>query len=156
MAMDGDAAPPPTRYIFDTRRRIAHAIRELTAIQRSGRGSASRALARIRQQEAASRRAGCGPIVCLCETLNDYLALENHAARLRGAERRGSNPAVIAVLLDVCWAIQRYADAVEKTTAYLSRRERVPDSDSWFSRCVESRQTQSPTQENFHERFPES
>ena len=130
MAMDGDAAPPRSSYLSGTRRRMARAIRELRAIQRSGRGDLSGAVNRLRKQQTESRRAGCAPMVCLCQTLADYLALEEHAAPGRRGERP-SKATVVAVLLDACWAIRLYADAVQKTAAYLECRDRRPDSDSW-------------------------
>jgi hypothetical protein len=117
---------------------MARAIRELTAIQRSGRGDLSGAAGRLRQQETASRRAGCAPIACLCQTLADYLALEDYAALARSG-KRPSKATVVAVLLDACRAIRRYADAVEKTAAYLERRGRTPDSRSCVPRGLGGR-----------------
>jgi hypothetical protein len=109
---------------------MAHAIRELKAIQRSGCGDLSRAVSRLRKQQKESRRAGCAPMVCLCQTVADYLALEEHAAGGRSG-KRPSKATVVAVLLDACRAIRQYADTVEKTAAYLDGRGRSPDSDSW-------------------------
>ena len=138
MAMDGGAGPPRSGYLCDTRRRMARAIGELTAIQRSGRGDLSGPLERLRKQQAASRRAGCAPVVHLCQALADCLALDDHAALGRIGKRR-SNTAVVALLLDACWAIRLYADAVEKTAAYVDRRDRMPDPRSWVARCLGGR-----------------
>jgi hypothetical protein len=126
MTMDGGSATPRSSYLSDTRRRMARAIGELTAIERSGRSDLSGPLERLRKQQMASRRAGCAPVVHLCQALADCLALEDHAALGRIGERR-SSASVVALLLDACWAIRLYADAVEKTAAYVDRRDRMPD-----------------------------
>jgi hypothetical protein len=113
---------------------MARAIGELRAIERSGRDDLSGPLERLRKQQTASRRAGCAPIVHLCQALADCLALEDHAALGRIGERR-SSAAVVTLLLDACWAIRLYADAVEKTAAYVDRRDRMPDP----RRCIARR-----------------
>lgn len=126
MAMEGDAVSTPMVYVRSTQQRMARAIDDLTATGRSGRRDLSGPIERLRIQQAASRRAGCVPIVHLCQAVDDCLALESQAAIGRSGEPR-SDLRVAALLLDACWTIRLYADAVEKTAEYAARQDGAAD-----------------------------
>lgn len=101
---------------------MACAIGDLKALQRSGKGDVASVLARLREQRAAGRMVGCVPVVHLCESAEDCLALE----RLRTAEggaRVAPGASMVAMLLDTCRTIQLHAEAVDKTARYFAGQE---------------------------------
>jgi hypothetical protein len=101
---------------------MACAIGDLKAIQRSGKGNVAGVLARLREQGTAGRMVGCAPVVHLCESAEDCLALER-LGTAEGGVRAASGASMVAMLLDTCRTIQLHAEAVDKTARYFAGQE---------------------------------
>lgn len=120
--MDLPLLPPHSAYVRETRRRMACAIGDLKALQRSGKGDLAGVLARLREQGVAGRMVGCAPVVHLCESAEDCLALKRLWTGEGGA-RVAPGASMVAMLLDTCRTIQLHAEAVEKTARYFAGQE---------------------------------
>jgi len=106
-------------YIRETRRRMACAIGDLKALQRSGKGDLAGVLARLREQGAAGRMVGCVAVVHLCESAEDCLTLD-FLSTAEGGGRAVPGASMVAMLLDTCRTIQLHAEAVDKTARYFA------------------------------------